>query len=274
MMGGPKKNCILNAMAKRKRSSASIKSARKATLRMAKAKRPRLAASTLGRSVARLNRMIETKESTGSWGTNIGLPHNNTVMIGANPFTLVNGNGDPMTGTGNRIGDRITVNGLLLKGFFENALQRSKVHYKVMLVRGAKGETFTRSTLYKNNSNNKMIDLFDTERFTIVASKKFTISCSSAAASSVQLVTGAPVELLPSGTTFGGQGSHAFSMWIPGRKFGRSGNVQYENGSTTQLKFYDYRIVVLAYDWYGTPQDANNVGIINEAYLKLYYKDA
>jgi len=261
-------------LGKRKRSPKAAKSARVATGRMLRSKkRGGLSQATLARSVFRLNRMIETKESTGSWGTNIQLPHNNTVMIGANPFFTGQGAADPMTGPGNRIGDKITVRGLLLKAFFENALQRSKVHYKVMLVRGAKGETFTRATLFKGSANNKMIDQFDKERFTIVASKYFTVSAANVAAQSAT-ATGAPNALPVGGVTYGGQGSSAFSMWIPGRKFGKAGNITYENGSTTQVKFYDYRIVVLAYDWYGTPQDVNNVGVINEGYLKLYYKDA
>ena len=69
-------------------------------------------------------------------------------------------------------------------------------------------------------------------------------------------------------------GTKVFKMWIPGRKFGTYGSVQYENASTTQVKFYDYRLVILAHDWYGTPQDVNNVGKINELYCKIYFKDA
>ena len=71
-----------------------------------------------------------------------------------------------------------------------------------------------------------------------------------------------------------GSGTKVFKMWIPGRKFGTYGSVQYENGSTSQVKFYDYRVCILAYDWYGTAQDINNVGKINEFYSKIYFKDA
>ena len=51
-----------------------------------------------------------------------------------------------------------------------------------------------------------------------------------------------------------GIATKVIKMWVPGRKFGRGGNLQYENNSY-QLKFFDYKVVMLAYDWFGTPQD-------------------
>jgi hypothetical protein len=63
-------------------------------------------------------------------------------------------------------------------------------------------------------------------------------------------------------------------MWIPGAKFGRGENLQYENASASQLKFYDYRICILCYDWFGTPQDANTVGKLNDLITTIYFKDA
>lgn len=224
--------------------------------------------------VQRLNSMIETKESTQVTGSNLSLPHNNIYETGVNPFAVNIGASDPMSGTGNRIGDKISLSGVLVKGFFENALSRSRVHYRVMLVRGAKGETFNRANLFKGIVNNKCIDQMNTERFTIVASKRFTINSSNSAAIGAD-AAGQPIEIF-NGTTlqYGGQATRAWQMWIPGRKFGRNGNITYENASTSQVKFYDYRIVILAYDWYGTPQDINNVGKINEMYCKLYFKDA
>jgi len=220
--------------------------------------------------VKRLSAMIETKESTQVSGTNLSLPHNNVYETGINPFVTNIGAQDPMSGTGNRIGDKISVRGLLIKGFMENALNRSKVNYRIMLVRGAKGETFNRANLFKGIVGNKIIDQLNTERFTIVASTKFNINCANGAASSVG-ATGVPA-VDPIYNV--GIGTKAWSMWVPGRKFGRMGTITYENASTSQVKFYDYRIVIIAYDWYGTPQDVNNVGKINDMYTKLYFKDA
>lgn len=170
---------------------------------------------------------------------------------------------------GNRVGDSINLRGISIRAFFENAPQRSQVYYRVMLVRGAKGETFSRATLFKNDSDNKMIDQFNVERFTCLAQKVFTIRTSNPAPITYTLVNGVPSSGTPAGI-----GTRTFKMWIPGSKFGRDGLVNYENGSGTQVKFYDYRICILAYDWYGTPQDTNNVGVLNEMYTKVYFKDA
>jgi hypothetical protein len=81
---------------------------------------------------------------------------------------------------------------------------------------------------------------------------------------------------IPTAQTTGIGGTRIIQMWIPGAKFGKggTGNVQYENASPNQLKFYDYRLCCVAYDWYGTAQDTNNVGFVNDRYAKLYFKDA
>jgi hypothetical protein len=75
-----------------------------------------------------------------------------------------------------------------------------------------------------------------------------------------------------------GVGSKLFYKSIPGRKFARDGRIQYENSSSSQVKFYDYHVMIMTYDWYGTPDDIlgvfNDVGRINEMYCKIYYKDA
>jgi hypothetical protein len=55
----------------------------------------------------------------------------------------------------------------------ENPVNRSNTHYRIMF-RGAKGETFDHTTLFKNQSNNKLMDVINTERFTIVAQKIVT----------------------------------------------------------------------------------------------------
>lgn len=254
---------------KRKRPAKAVKSARIAVGRMSRAKKGKLTNATLARSVTRLNRMIETKETAQTQAVATNLPHNNITLLTTNPFVTNIGAGDPMAGTGNRIGDSISVQGLLLKGFMECALQRSHVHFRVMLVRGAKGEPFNRATLFKNIVDNKIIDQMNTERYTIIASKRFTVNASNTAPNSVNTANGVPLASSIPGIT-----GRPFSMWIPGAKFGRNGVIKYEDASTSQVKFYDYRIVILAYDWYGTPQDLNNVGLLNSFYTKLYYKDA
>jgi hypothetical protein len=212
--------------------------------------------------------MIETKESARTATVGLSLAHNALTDTGMSLFSTVPGTGDPMNGTGNRIGDSIAVQGLLIKGMIENTAGRSHVHYRVMVVKSAKGDTLDRATLFKGIVDNKLIDQINTEKFTIVASKRMTVNTANAAATTITIAG------VPTAGTGAGTSGKVFSIWIPGKKFGRAGVVKYEDGSSFQLKFFTYRLVILAYDWYGTPQDINNVGITNSMYSKLYFKDA
>lgn len=225
--------------------------------------------------VRSLTRAIETKE--GCWKVlNVQLPHNQLTVLndstGAvfNPFMSNQGVTDPMSSNAlTRIGDQITVKGLKFKFFVEASLGRTKVYFRFMLIRMAKGDTLNRVNFFKDAANNKMIDQYNRERFTIVSQKTFSVQAPNPAAASVN-PNGTPATSTVSGIT----GNRIFTMWIPGTKFGRNGNIQYENAQPGQVKFYDYRLAVVAYDWYGTPQDSNNVGFINEGYVKIYFKDA
>lgn len=221
----------------------------------------------------RIENTIETKEACSSVFAQ-NLAHNNVSTV-LNLFQFGQGTADPMGNGGNRIGDKITIKGLSIVGFIQNQLQRSKVFYRVMIIKGAKGEPFDRATLFKNNSGNKMIDQINTERYTVLAQKVFTISASNASATFVNnpATQGQPT-YGPTDLQYGGLGTKIIRMWIPGSKICRGGNLQYENGSATQPKFFDYRVIVMAYDWNATPQDINNVGLINEMYQKVYFKDA
>lgn len=159
---------------------------------------------------------------------------------------------------------------MAIKAFFEGALQRSKVYFRVMLVKFARADAPTRATLFKGDSGNKMLDVVNTERYTIVWQKIFNVSPPNPPPNSVAEPGGQASPGVLSGIT----GNRIIKAWIPGSKFGRGGNVQYENQSPNNVKFFDYRIYVLAYDWYGTPQDVNNVGKINSMFTKVYFKDA
>jgi hypothetical protein len=227
------------------------------------------------KKVNSLYKMIETKHMTWRTSANVGLPHNNAFIVqqqsggDLNIFRSALGTDDPMGVGGSRIGDSIACKGVLIRGFFENSLGRPKVHYRVMLVRGAKGDTPSRTNLFTSDSDNKMIDQVNNERFTIVAQKIFNISNVGTQPATSVLASGEPAA-----SDRGSIGARTFKMWIPGYKFGNNGVIKYENASQTQVKFYDYRIVIVAYDWFGTPQDVNNPGKINELYTKLYFKDA
>lgn len=229
--------------------------------------------ASLNQRVRRIESTIETKESTQTTSTNLALPHNDIRVI-YNPMQVNVGTGDPMTGVGNRIGDQITVKGLKIKMFLQNQAARPKVWYRIFVVKSSSGDTISRATLFKGLVGNKMIDQYDTERFTVVAQKTLCLTTSPAqTAQSFAVPSGAP-QTGNGSTVAGGIATKVVSMWIPGRKFGYNGIVKFKNGSSTEPKFFDYRVVILAYDLFGTPQDANNVGALSEGYCKLYYKDA
>lgn len=254
---------------KRRRSVSRPRRAKKTKTSYKKRRLNFRSMSRIGAQVSRLSRMIETKEGRRTNVTNQNCAHNNTTVLSDDPLQTDQGIGDPMSGSGNRIGDQIYVRGLSAKFFLEGALGRTKVYFRVMLLKGAKGETFDRSTIFKGNSGNKMLDEINTERFTVIAQKIITVQPPNRSAVAVQPLTGAPTIDSVSAVT----GNRILKFWIPGVKFGRKGRLQYENGGQ-QTKFFSHRWVIVAYDWYGTPQDTNNVGIINECYSKLYYKDA
>lgn len=231
----------------------------------------------LSSQIRSIQRTIETKEGTWTSAVNVQLPHNNTYVVqmtagGAlNPLRTTNGADDPMGGNaGSRIGDKITIKGLAIRGMVEAALGRSKVYFRIMLVKCPRGQTPDRaSPLFKGCSGNKMIDTVNTEKFTIIWQKVFTVTSANTVANAVG-ANGVPT----GGTVAGITGNRVFKAFIPGSKFGRGGTIQYEDTSSINPKFFDYRIVILCYDWYGTPQDVNNVGILNEMYTKMYFKDA
>lgn len=220
--------------------------------------------------------MIETKEGQWTSASNIALPHNNVTLINKadggvlNPFERSQGVSDPMQANAMQmIGDSINVKGMSIKCFVEGALQRSKVYFRIMLVKFARGDTPDRAKLFKGDSDNKMLDVVNTERYTIVWQKIFNVSPPNPPPNTVS-ATGVAEPGVLAGVT----GNRIITAWIPGRRFGKKGNVQYVNQSATDTKFFDYRFFVLAYDWYGTPQDVNNVGRINSMFSKLYFKDA
>lgn len=224
-----------------------------------------------------LYRMIETKEGQYSSAKNVGLPHNQTYVVqkadatDLNLFQSLQQANDPMNQNNfNRIGDKISVKGVKVKGFVECAANRPKVFFRIMLLRCPRGQAPTRvNGLFKDDSNNKMIDCINTEKFGIIWQTTFNCTASNPITAGA---VGVPGE--PAASTTGGVGTRIFSAWIPGRKFGRNGIITYEDSSTTNVKYYDYRFVILTYDWYGTPQDVNNVGKLNEMYSKVYFKDA
>lgn len=238
----------------------------------------RIRAAGLTKRVNNLYRMIETKECTHkvesglAVGDRLLIYHNNIYVPGIEPFRLAQGAADSMNEglQANRIGDRISIRGLMIKGQVECAQFRPKVYFRIMLIKAAKGDTITRATLFKNNCDNKMLDQVNTERFTILAQRVMNVKVDNGQAGIWNNVS---VDGVVGDSTRGGIGTKNFSMWIPGRKICSGGNMQFENNAF-QPKFFDYKIVCVAYDHVATAQDVNQVLQVNVLYTKCYFKDA
>jgi len=257
-------------------------------------RRPRISLSSMNQRLNSLSSTIETKSGVWSSGSNVSLPHNQIHIVTSpgngqggdrlNMFQIAQGVRDEM-GSGqvqNRVGDKITVRGVLIRAMFENSLNRPKVFYRLMVIKCAKGDVPDNASLFQRNSTNRMIDQLATERYTIIASKKFTISVSNAAPSLANATNGAPEESDFTSVQNAGMGTKMVNMWIPGSKFFRKGvlqyNCSYDSQNNVTPKFFDFYVVILTYDWYGTPTEIagvpNNVGKLNSLYTKCYFKDA
>jgi len=225
-----------------------------------------------------LARKMETKTSTSSVTDGTEIFHNNFIILDptSNFLRTVNGAADPMTGDGNRIGDQITVKGISLKMMVELNERFSDVTFRLMLVRSSKGDTPTRASLFKGQSGNKMLDGVNTERYSIVFQKIFKIKAPNFGTAGGAETTGLGTIQLGyyNSDQKLSRATRIVRVYIPGRKFGRGGTITYEDQSTSQLKFFDYTLVLFAYSNFTSSQDAVYVGRINDYIKTLYYTDA
>lgn len=229
-----------------------------------------------------LKSKIETKQSVRSVNDTVEIAHNNFVVLENNNtfFRTVNGTGDPMAGDGNRIGDEITLKGISFNMMLELNERYSDVTCRLIIVKAAKGDTPTRASLFKGLSGNKMLDQFNTERYTIVAQKYMKLKASNTgttgalASSVIPLVPNYGFNTATDAQTVQSRTTKLVKFYLPGRKFGRNGVIKYEDLSSTQTKFFDYHLVVYAYSNLSTNQDIVNVARVNDYFKVMYYTDA
>jgi len=176
--------------------------------------------------------------------------------------------------TGNRIGDKITLLRVQVKGMIELNERYSDVGVKVMVVKSAKGDNPTDANLWQGASANKLLETFNTERFTILKSQFIKMKAPNMS------IQASGVQTIGSGFTQGGtenkqsRATKMFNISIPGKKFTRNGVLQYENGSQ-QPKFFDYHLLFFAYSNFSTSDTLGfNVARVNDAFVKMHYKDA
>lgn len=224
-----------------------------------------------------INRNMETKQANQTSVDGSEIFHNNFVTLNSAVLSTTQGVADPSTtATSCRIGDEIMLRGVSIKFMVELNERYSDVTFRFLLVKCAKGDTPTRVTLWNSLSDNKMIDTFNTERYTIIKSKTFKMTAPNPG--TVGVAEGGP--LAPSGWNAANDSNLKLSratkimkFWIPGSKFRKGGKIQYENASS-QPKFFDYHALIYAYSNYTTFQDIYFVGRVNDYVQQLYYKDA
>lgn len=244
-------------------------------------------ATSLSRKISRvLNRNLETKQSIVTSTDNLAILHNSFgLMNGGNLLATTQGVTDPgSTNTANRIGDKITLQRVTMKMMLELDERSSDSTFRIMVVRTARGDVPTSVTLFKGQSNNKMLDEFDSERFTCLAQKwvKLTSRNVSATVSTDPAYAGGFLGPLTAVGTAGtiaaypqytmSRATKLVSISVPGSKFSKNGIIQYESG-TSSVKFFDYYVVIYGYNNFGGVTGTTQVGRINDFISRMYFKD-
>jgi hypothetical protein len=237
---------------------------------------------TLGKRIQSVvNRNLETKQSVNSQTDGAEIPHNFLGdLLNGELLATTQGVFDPMAlDTTNRIGDEINIQSLTIKGMLELNERYSDVTCLIIIVKCPRGDIPTYNTLWQGQSNNKLLDEFNTERYTILARRFVRLKAPNAAAYSTGVIP--PGTATGSGIAFGtgsvslSRATKMFRIKIPGKRFGRNGKIQYVNQTSTP-KFYDYRAFVYGYSNFSTAStfpEVFNVARINECIKILKFKD-
>ena len=228
---------------------------------------------------------LEVKQAVSTVSDGTEVYHNNFITLDGHLLETTQGVKDPNTShTECRIGDQITLRGCKIKMMVELNERYSDVTFRMLVVKCAKGDTPTRATLFTGLSGNKMLDTINSERYTVIFQKYFKIKAPNHGVSSTTGTTAEVGTILP--PTDGGifyanpytmnaisRGTKIIKAWIPGKAFGRNGVIQYENNGS-QVKFFDYQVLLYAYSNYSTDQDTWYVGRCNDYINQLYFTDA
>lgn len=231
----------------------------------------------IARKVAKqtMNKNVETKRSNYTCTDGTEIAHNSFITLNSKILETTQGVSDPYTtANNNRIGDEIMLNGVSIKFMVELNERYSDVTFRFILIKCAKGDVPSASTLWTGLSGNKMIDTFNTERYTIIKSKTFKVTAANAATTGGIKTAGAGYHYNNEGDSVISRATKIMKFWIPGRKFSKNGKIKYEN-ALDQVKFFDYHALLYAYSNFSTSSALSyNVGRINDYVQVMYYKDA
>ena len=232
-----------------------------------------------------IHKTMETKNSVITATDGTECQHNNIIILNNNIMATTVGasDGNPSLNTqkGQRIGDQITLKGISIRGMVELNERYSQAHCRIFVVKAAKGDVPTYDNLWMGISANKLLDHYNTERYTII--KSIIVKLSAPNKGTLQTGAGGTQSgLFGVSNSSANQGdvmsraTKIFNMWIPGNKISKSGIVQYEHNGE-QVKFHDFYLVMYSYSNYSTASTSPlvyNVTRINDTVIQLYFKDA
>ena len=241
-----------------------------------------ISASTLQAAIRRtLYKEAETKNSQSDVSDYQQIQHNSFINIFPNNILATTcGPNDPTSGnTQNRIGDKITLLKCSIRMMIELNERYSDVTYRIIVTKSARGDTPTINTLFKGFSGNKMLDEINYEKYSVIYQKWGKLK-----APNLSMGSGTAQDATSSGVYYvadqrQSRATRILKIDIPGSKFAKGGIIQYEGPTNGTLqKFFDYNVFVYAYSNYNTlaPTSVSsgyNVLAVNDAFVRLYYKD-
>jgi len=235
--------------------------------------RKRAGSATIGnvlKKIKMMTRTIETKSGVQQITDGDQYVHNTLNVVSSTFMRTSQGVSDNENSQGQRIGDKLTLVGVKFTLMLELNERYSDVTFRLMVIRSAKGDTPTTATLWQGASGNKMLDTFNTERYSVLHTKYVKIKAPNLG------IEPTGIQELGGGRAIGpvqiSRATKIVKFFIPGKRFARNGILQYE-GSTAQVKFFDYHFCIYAYSNYSTTE-LFNVGRLNDCFIKMHYKDA
>lgn len=276
---------------KRRSTKRYGKKSTKRTTRPKQAKLPNV------KSLARMVRKItlksqETKKSVALnplVAKTTQLENGEITYLDNSPLYTTQGTADPnVARTGNRIGDEVIPVGLSIKFMVGLQYQQSQVRFKWLLIRHSPGDLPVDDSLFtfSDMAVNRQLCSVDTERFTIIAQRNFTINALNRAAGTSNYTSTQIYEqggVVPTGTVYGnpevnplGMASKIVSVWVPGYKFGKV--LRYQNASGSPKNFSYTSIIIPYSNMYGGVQSllqgGSKVARMDDYISQFYYKDA
>jgi len=226
----------------------------------------------------------ETKRSLNVNSAKSTVVQSRLLSLDSVPLRTGNGPNDPETGGlyQNRIGDEVTPVGLKIKFMVALDPRQSQVKFRWMFVKSAFGDVPTTDNLFKGISNNKQLDEIDTERWTVMSQKFFTIYRGNAAVAAPGYTTTVVQQSgSDTGMEYDGKQNQQWipklcTAWIPGVKFGKV--LKYQNGSQTP-KMFGYHSFLIAYGCDQATDDGiifsgTSLARMDDYVSTFYFKDA